>query len=112
MTALKLMLVTGLALAATGCYSTTVRSGLPAGTTPMEVDDRWHSGFVGGTSEASGPYDMERICPEGWSEIETETSFANGLVELATVGVYNPQTVKVTCAAPKRSAKREERRQH
>ena len=87
------------AISATGCYSTTLRSGLPAGEKPMEGEQRWHSGFLGGTQEASGPYDVAEMCPHGWSEIKTETSFANGVVDLVTVGVYNPQTVDVTCAA-------------
>ncbi len=100
MNAIKLGLVLVTAFAASGCYTTTIRSGRPAGQAPMEADARWHSGFLLGNQEASGPYDMDRICPEGWATIDTETSFGNGVVELVTVGVYNPQTVTVTCAAP------------
>ncbi|HMJ12713.1 MAG TPA: hypothetical protein VK524_14930 [Polyangiaceae bacterium] len=99
MTKHKLLLLVATTVALSGCYSTTIRSGKAAGETPMESDDRWHSGFVGGTQEASGPYDLEKICPNGWSEIETKTSFANGFVDIVTAGIYNPQTVKVTCAA-------------
>lgn len=95
------------ALAATGCYSTTVNSGKPVGEAPLEVDEHWHSGFLGGTSESSGPYDLEKLCPNGWAEIHTKTSFGNGLVEFLTVGVYNPQTVDVKCAAvPEKSTAR------
>lgn len=90
-----------------GCWSTTVRSGLPAGETKLEADERWHSGFVGGTQEASGPYDIRRICPEGWSEIKTETSFANGLVDVFTASLYNPQTITITCARTNQVAKAE-----
>ena len=86
------------ALALNGCYSTTLRSGLPAGETKTEADMRWHSGFLGGTQEARGPYDVGELCPHGWSEIKTETSFANGFVELVSAHVYNPQTITVTCA--------------
>jgi hypothetical protein len=95
----KLLLLVATSVALSGCYSTTIRSGKPAGDTPMEVDDRWHSGFLGGSQEASGPYDLEKICPNGWSEIHTKTSFANGVVDVMTGTIYNPQTVKVTCAA-------------
>ena len=52
-----------------------------------------------GTQEASGPYDVEKMCPDGWAEIKTETSFANGLVDVVTLNIYNPQTIEVTCAA-------------
>jgi hypothetical protein len=93
-----LLAVMSSAIALGGCYSTTLRSGLPAGETKMEVDEHWHSGFVGGTQEASGPYDVSELCPQGWSEIKTETSFANGLVELMSLHIYNPQTITVTCA--------------
>jgi hypothetical protein len=102
----KQLLVLFVALAATGCYTTTMRSGKPVGEAPLAADDRWHSGFLGGTQEASGPYDLSQLCPDGWAEIRTKTSFGNGLVELLTVGVYNPQTVDVKCAA-KTQAKRE-----
>lgn len=92
------------ALALNGCYTTTLRSGLPPGETKTEADMRWHSGFLGGTQEASGPYDVGALCPNGWSEIKTETSFANGFVELVSVHVYNPQTITVTCARADRVA--------
>jgi hypothetical protein len=95
----NLILAALCALAANGCFTTTVRSGLPRGNTPLEADNRWHSGFIGGTAEASGPYDLTRICPEGWSEITTKTSVPNGVVQLVTGGIYDPQTIHVTCAA-------------
>jgi Bor protein len=97
---ITLLFAAACALTVGGCYTTTLRSGLPPGRTPLDADKRWHSGFLGGTQEASGPYDVDRLCPEGWSEIKTETSFANGIVELFSVSVYNPQTIEVTCAAP------------
>jgi hypothetical protein len=96
------------ALALSGCYTTTLKSGRPAGESPMEADDRWHNGFVGGTSEASGPYRLEQLCPHGWSEIKTHTSFGNGLLEVVTLSLYNPQTIDVRCAAePETTAKAE-----
>jgi len=94
----NLILFAATAFVASGCHTTTLRSGKPAAEAPLEANERWHSGFLSGTQEASGPYDLERICPNGWSEIRTETSFANGVVEVMTVGLYNPQTVDVKCA--------------
>jgi hypothetical protein len=87
------------AVALSGCFTTTIQSGYVPGHAPLEARERWHSGFVLGIAEASGPYDLERICPNGWAEVKTETSFFNGVVELITSGVYNPQTVTVRCAA-------------
>ena len=40
-----------------------------------------------------------KICPRGWAEIHTETSFVNGLVEVLTFNIYSPQSVTVRCAA-------------
>jgi len=96
---MSLVLLAALALGASGCYSTTIKNGKPVGEAPLEGDHRWHHGFVGGTSEASGPYQLSKICPDGWAEIETETSFSNGLLDVVTFGLYNPQTVEVKCEA-------------
>lgn len=86
-------------LTTTGCFTSHVRSGLPVGQAPVEGRERWHSGFVLGVAEASGPYDLAHMCPQGWAEITTETSFWNGLVDMVTSGIYNPQTITVRCAA-------------
>lgn len=88
-----------LAFAATGCWRMTVRNDRPAGETPIEYDGKWHSGVVFGLAELSGPYDLSKVCPRGWSEIHTETTFVNGLVQALTANVYTPQTVTVRCAA-------------
>lgn len=87
------------ALSLGGCYTTTLRSGLPPAPAPtVEYDEKWHSGIVVGIAELSGPYKLTEICPYGWAEITTETSFVNGFVDLVTMGLYNPQTVTVICA--------------
>jgi len=91
--------VLALGLTTAGCFTTHVRSGLPEGHAPVEGRERWHSGFVLGVAEASGPYDLAHLCPQGWAEITTETSFWNGVVDLVTSGIYNPQTITVRCAA-------------
>jgi hypothetical protein len=86
-------------LGSAGCYTTTLQSGLPAAPPTVEYDDKWHSGVVLGIAELSGPYDLQKICPNGWAQIKTETSFVNGIVELVTSGIYSPQTVTIHCAA-------------
>jgi hypothetical protein len=87
-----------LVASATGCFTTTVKSGAPAAPPVIEYDEKWHSGLIVGIAELSGPYDLSKICPNGWAEIKTETSFLNGLVQAVTWGIYNPQTVTVRCA--------------
>ena len=96
---LHLALAALTAAAATGCYTSYIKSGAPVAAAPIEHDEKWHSGIIYGLAELSGPYDLSRICPNGWAEIKTETSFVNGLVEWVTFSLYNPQTVTVRCAA-------------
>jgi hypothetical protein len=88
------------ALALPGCYTTTVTSGKPAARATVAYDEKWHSGVVYGIAELSGPHDLEKICPDGWSEIKTETSFLNGFVDAVTYGIYNPQNITVRCSLP------------
>lgn len=95
----SLVLFAGGALLA-GCHTTTIRNGnVPAARPTVEYDEKWHHGLVFGIAEVSGPYDLQKICPNGWAEIETQTSFLNGLVDAITWGLYSPQTVTVKCAA-------------
>lgn len=90
-----------LALCTAGCFRTTVRSGHPPSDPAEGFEQRWHSGWLGGAVEASGPHDLARACPNGWAQIETKTDASQGLVTLLTLGIYAPQTVTVVCAAPR-----------
>jgi hypothetical protein len=92
------------ALLLPGCYTTTVSSGKPAAPARIEYDEKWHHGVVYGIAELSGPYDLDTVCPNGWAEITTETSFANGFVDAVTYGIYSPQRVTVRCAVPSKPA--------
>jgi hypothetical protein len=85
-----------------GCYATVIRSGAPASPAAVAYDERWHHGILHGIAEVSGPYDLSQICPQGWAEIETKTSFPNWLLSLVTSGVYSSQTVSVRCSAATR----------
>jgi len=97
--AAKALLGIATCVSATACFSTVVKSGAPAAAAVVEYDEKWHSGVIYGIAEVSGPYDLSKICPQGWAEIKTETSFVNGFVQLVTFNLYNPQTVTVRCAA-------------
>lgn len=85
-------------LAATACFTTTVRSGKPPAPATVEHDGKWHHGLVYGLAELSGPYDLQEMCPNGWAEITTETSFVNGIAQSFTSNIYSPQSVTVRCA--------------
>jgi hypothetical protein len=83
---------------ATGCFTTTVRSGQPPGR--EAAYERLHNGYLGGLIESSGPYDLPRLCPEGWSEVTTSLAPEQALTSLLTLFIYMPQTVTIVCAAP------------
>jgi hypothetical protein len=80
------------------CFTTTLRSGTPANPARVENDRRWHHGVIWGIAELSGPYNLKQLCPNGWAEVTTETSFLNGLLGAITSSIYSPQTVTVRCS--------------
>jgi hypothetical protein len=94
-------LAVGLVVWATaGCFRTTVRSGLPPGDVPAGYDEKWHSTWLLGAVETSGPYALDALCPGGWAELGTHTNLLQGLVTAVSYGIYTPQTVTIVCAAP------------
>ena len=94
----KVACLSALIASSSACYTTTLRSGLPANPARIENDHRWHHGVIWGIAELSGPYNLKQICPNGWGEVKTETSFVNGLLNYITSGVYAPQTVTIRCS--------------
>ena len=98
MNALKAACLVGLVLASSACFTTVLRSGESANAARLENDRRWHHGVIWGIAELSGPYDLKKICPNGWAEVTTETSFLNGLLTSLTSSIYTPQSVTIRCA--------------
>jgi hypothetical protein len=97
-----------------GCYTIRYerRSVLPEEGTPREVT---HHGFVGGAIAGSAPVDLKAMCPAGVAAVENHTSgtdwFWQGLTSLPVflwtvwAPIWEPTTVKVTCARPGVSAR-------
>jgi len=98
MNAIKNLCWIGLIATCSACFTTTLRSGQPANAARLENDRRWHHGVVWGIAELSGPYDLKKICPNGWAEVTTETSFLNGLLTYITSSIYTPQSVTIRCS--------------
>lgn len=86
------------ALTLSGCFRTVVRSGHPPADAPERYDERWHSGYVAGLIEASGPHTVDAVCPEGWAEVRTETDPLHSFLNIVTTFIYSPQAVTVVCA--------------
>jgi len=94
-----------------GCYTIRYerRSVLAEEGTPREVT---HHAFVGGTFIGSAPIDLKAMCPAGVAVVENRTSgsdwFWQGVTSLVPfpglstiwTPIWEPTTVKVTCARP------------
>jgi hypothetical protein len=83
-----------------GCAETRIYSGLPPGDPPAGYDNRWHSSFFFGTARAQRPYDLNRLCPSGWSEIEIAPDFFTSFTGLVTLFLYTPSRLTIVCARP------------
>ena len=83
-----------------GCFRTTVRSGQPPWHSPESHYEKWHSGYLIGIVEGSGPYDLNRVCPDGWAEVETEMDPFQSYLGIQTLGIYAPQSATIACTAP------------
>lgn len=84
------------ALILTGCYHQVVRTGAAPGN--VVVERPWTATYLFGLVPA-GAINTAAQCPTGVAVIETQQTFANGLVGALTLGIYTPQTVRITCAA-------------
>ena len=94
--ALMLALTTCLLLT-TGCYHQVVNTGAtpaPGNATITKTVSLYFFGLVG------AEVDTVADCPTGAAVIETQQTFMNGLLGVVTLGIYTPQTVTITCAAP------------
>lgn len=97
---MRVLAFPAIAMSLAGCASTHLYSGLPPGDPPHGYEERWHSSFLFGTTEASGPYDLDRLCPSGWSEIDLVPDFFTSAAEVATLFLYTPTRLTIICARP------------
>ena len=83
-----------------GCAATTVQSGRPPLDLAPGYDERWHSAFFWGVVPGGAPYDLARICPEGWSQVTVARDPFTLLAGFVTLFIYSPSRVSVVCAVP------------
>jgi Bor protein len=95
--ALSLVLAAGVTA---GCAATTVRSGLPPGEAAPGYDDRWHPAFLFGVIPGRDPYDLARICPNGWAQVTVTRDPFTLLSGLVTLFIYSPSRVTIVCGVP------------
>ncbi|MFZ5894078.1 MAG: hypothetical protein ACOY0T_23660 [Myxococcota bacterium] len=87
------------------CASTRVYSGKPPGETASGYDARWHAAFFFGGVALHDDYQLDEICPEGWSEVKVEPDALTFLASLGTLFIYMPSRLTVVCAAGEGSAR-------
>lgn len=91
-----------LAILQSSCLRTTLRSGKLPGDAAYAWEHRWHHAFFLGQFEGSRPIAPERICPQGWAQIDSELDPLQTAIALVTLGIYTPSTVSVICEANER----------
>ena len=82
---------------ATGCFHVNYVTNRPPAAAPAY--DAWHTDVVWGLVEVSDPVDVATVCPNGYARIESQLTFVQGLLQYITIGIYNPQSVTITCAS-------------
>ena len=90
----------GALFACLGCAATTIRSGRAPLDLAPGYDERWHSAFLWGVIPVSGPYDMGKICPQGWSQVTVARDPFTLLAGLLTLFIYTPARITIVCAIP------------
>jgi hypothetical protein len=105
---LRILLGIAFALHQSSCLRTTLRSGKLPGDAAYAWEHRWHHAFFLGQFEGSRPIAPERICPQGWAQIDSELDPLQTAIALITLGIYTPSTVSVICEANERPPLSEE----
>jgi hypothetical protein len=96
-------LVLAAALASSGCYKATFvedPSDLDREPTHEETTDHFVFGVIG-----EHDYDASKVCPNGASVVRTGGNGVTGLATVATLGIYSPRKVYVTCAEKRPSSR-------
>ena len=86
-----------LLLCSLGCAATTVHSGRAPSDLADGYNERWHSAFLWGVVAGAGPYDLAKICPQGWSQVTVGRDPSTLLASVLTLFIYAPTRLTVVC---------------
>jgi hypothetical protein len=81
-----------------GCAETRLYSGHPPGDIAADHDARFHDAYLFGTTDGEEPYELSRICPQGWSEIRIAPDFFTAVLSVTTLFLYTPNRLTIVCA--------------
>lgn len=91
--------ITGILLLAavtlvTGCFSTTFSYSNRA---PGRTDEVGRTFLIRGLINSNDPLRAYDLCPEGVQSVEVVHTFGDQFLGCLTIGIYTPNTVRVTC---------------
>lgn len=81
-----------------GCAETRLYSGMAPGEPARGYSERWHTAYAFGLIDGSGEYELDTLCPNGWSEISIAPDFFTVLAGAVTLFVYTPNRLTIICA--------------
>jgi len=82
------------AVALAGCQTIRYETGRPA--SPRHVEQAVHF-YLWGLS-GKPVIDLDAACPEGVARWRSEATAGDWLIDVVTLGIYNPRTVTIECA--------------
>jgi Bor protein len=88
------VLAAAAALALAACQTIRYEAGRPA--SPRHVELQVHFFFWGLSGKPV--IDLDAACPEGVARWRSEATAGNWLVDVVTLGIYNPRTITIECA--------------
>ncbi len=92
---MRYLMLTGVLLVATnGCLHTTFTTGKPRGS---QRESGTNSFFLWGLVNTS-EVDLPAVCPAGVAKFTIYKSFGDGLLNLITLGIYDPRSWEADCA--------------
>ena len=87
-----------------GCYAATIETGKTPST--RVIENNWATGWIYGLVPPK-VIETANKCPGGVAKVQTMLSFENQLVQVLTLGIYAPMTIRVTCAVPQETSQAE-----
>jgi hypothetical protein len=86
------------ALSLAGCQTIKYQAGRPAAPTHVEQDVHFFFwGLVG-----QPVVDLDAACPQGVAAWRSDAKGVDWLLDVLTIGIYNPRTITIQCVEVKR----------
>ena len=95
------LILAGGTIATGGCYHATIETGATPSATVVE--QQWAASWVYGLVPPK-TLNVSSQCQNGVAKVETQHTFLNMLVGGLTFGIFEPMSIKVTCADRKMGA--------